>query len=146
MNTSIAALMELSNTIGDFKVEPKDASPSDLFAIREALNVLVVMLTPFAPHAAEELFEALTGEEKGMLKSGARFPQFNEELAKKDEIEIPIQINGKLRSRVIASPEATQEELQSMALTDEKVQSYTDGKQIVKVIVVPKRLVNIVVK
>lgn len=146
MNTSIAALMELSNTIGDFKVEPKDASDADLFVIREALYSLIVMLTPFAPHTAEELFEALTGEDKGLLKINAKWPIYNEELAKKDEIEIPIQINGKLRSRLITSPDASQETLKTMALADEKVQSYVDGKDVVKVIVVPKRLVNVVVK
>lgn len=145
MNTSVAALMELSNTIGDFKVESKDASAADLYAVREALHSMVLMLTPFAPHAAEELYEALTGAD-GILQSGARWPEYVEELAKKDEIEIPIQINGKLRSRIIVSPEATREEMQAMAMADEKVKSFTDGKEIVKVVVVPKRLVNIVVK
>jgi len=146
MNTSIAALMELSNQIGDFKTEPNEASASDVFAMREALNSLVVMLTPFAPHIAEEMFSELTGNHKGILKSGVRFPKYNAELAKADEIEIPVQINGKLRSRVLASPDATQEELQAMALSDEKVQNNINGMQIVKVIVVPKRLVNVVVK
>jgi leucyl-tRNA synthetase len=80
------------------------------------------------------------------LKNGVGWPRYNEELAKKDEIEIPIQINGKLRSRVIVSADASQDEIQALALADEKVQSYTDGNQIVKVIVVPKRLVNVVVK
>jgi leucyl-tRNA synthetase len=80
------------------------------------------------------------------LKSGEKFPIANEDLAKADEIEIPIQINGKLRSRVTASPATSQEDLEAMALADAKVKEYTDGKQIVKVIVVPSRLVNIVVK
>lgn len=146
MNTSVAALMELSNTIGDFKTQPNEASTSDLYAVREALSSLVLMLTPFAPHASEELYKALTGMDKGMLQSDARWPTYVEELAKKDEIEIPIQINGKLRSRIVVSPDATQEEIQAMALDDEKVKSFTDGKEIMKIVVVPKRLVNIVVK
>ena len=104
------------------------------------------MLTPFAPHAAEEMYAALAGSEDGILANGARFPEYREELAKADEIEIPVQINGKLRSRVIASPEATNDELQEMALADEKVREYTDSKEVVKVIVVPRRLVNIVVR
>ena len=70
----------------------------------------------------------------------------DENLAKADEIEIPIQVNGKLRSRVLASPDAANDELQELALAEAKIREYTDGKQIVKVIVVPRRLVNIVVK
>jgi leucyl-tRNA synthetase len=146
INTSVAALMELSNAIGDFNVGPAEASASDLYAVREALQSLIVMLTPFAPHFSEEMWEAMTGVTTGLLHSGARWPKFSAAWAKKDEIEIPIQINGKLRSRVIISADASQEELQAAALTDEKVLSHTDGKQIVKVIVVPKRLVNVVVK
>jgi len=145
-NTPVAALMELSNAIYDFKVEPETASESDIFAIREAVTSLILMLTPFAPHTAEELYSVLVGNEKGMLANGARFPEFSEELAKAEEIEIPVQVNGKLRSRVTASPEATNDELQEMALADEKVQEWTNGKDIVKIVVVPKRLVNIVVK
>jgi leucyl-tRNA synthetase len=146
LNTPVAALMELSNALGDFKVEPDSASESDFYAVNEAVRALVVMLAPYAPHAAEEMWAALTGNEEGILKSGAKFPEYNAELAKKDEIEIPVQINGKLRSRVLAAPETPQDELQTMALADEKVKEHTDGRQIVKVIVVPNRLVNIVVK
>jgi leucyl-tRNA synthetase len=104
------------------------------------------MLAPFAPHTAEELYSVLVGNENGILANGARFPEHNEELAKADEIEIPVQVNGKLRSRVMASPETTNEELQEMALADAKVAEFTAGKEIVKVIVVPARLVNIVIK
>ena len=143
-NTPVAALMELSNSISDVDVEnPDDDTVS---AVREALTSLVLMLTPFSPHSAEELFAVLTGNDEGMLANGARFPEFSEELAKADEIEIPVQINGKLRSRVMAAPETSNEELQKLAFADEKVREYTDGKEIVKVVVVPKRLVNIVLK
>jgi leucyl-tRNA synthetase len=138
--------MELSNAIGDFAIEPDAAEPGDIFAVREAAIALVLMLTPFTPHAAEELYSVLTGSEDGMLVNGARFPEYSEELAKTDEIEIPVQINGKLRSRVMASPDASNDELQAMAMADEKVREFTDGNEIVKVIVVPKRLVNIVIK
>ena len=80
------------------------------------------------------------------MNNGARFPDYQPELAKADEIEIPVQVNGKLRSRVMASPATANEELERMALADEKVREFTDGKDVVKVIVVPNRLVNIVVK
>jgi leucyl-tRNA synthetase len=107
---------------------------------------LILMLAPFAPHTAEELYAQIAGNDRGILANGARFPEYREELARADEIEIPVQINGKLRSRVLASPEASNEDLEKMALADAKVIENTDGKQIVKIIVVPKRLVNIVVK
>jgi leucyl-tRNA synthetase len=144
LNTNVAALMELLNAIGDFNVEPASASASDAFAVREALAALVVMLAPFSPHIAEEMWEGL-GHEGGLLKS-VPWPMADPELAKKDELEIPVQVNGKLRSRVIVSPDVSEENLRAMALADAKVQSFIDGHQVVKVIVVPQRLVNVVIK
>jgi leucyl-tRNA synthetase len=137
--------MELSNAIGDLDVEPDAANGEELYAVREALTALTLMLTPFAPHTAEELFTVLIGNENGIVANGARFPEYSEELARADEIEIPIQVNGKLRSRLLASPETPNDELEAMARSDEKIREHINGKQIVKVIVVPKRLVNIVV-
>ncbi len=145
-NTPVAALMELSNALGDFKIEPNTAGADDLFAINEALKSLILMLAPYAPHVAEELWEVITGSDKGILQSGAGFPFADETLAKADEMEIPIQINGKLRSRIVVSPETSPEDLEIFALADAKVKEFTGGKQIVKIVVVPKRLVNIVVK
>ena len=145
-NTPVAALMELSNALGDFKVEPKAAEADELFAVKEALESLILMLTPYAPHIAEELWEVITGKAEGILQSGGRFPVADESLAKADELEIPIQVNGKLRVRISATPETSREELEAMALANSKIKEYTDGKQIVKVIVVPNRLVNVVVK
>jgi len=146
LNTPVAALMELCNSMYDFKVEPEAADKGDLFVIREAIESLILMLAPYTPHFAEEMWEAVAGTSEGILKSGARFPEVREDLAKADEIEIPVQINGKLRARVLASPETSQEDLKAMALVDAKVKEYTNGKEIVKIIVVPNRLVNIVVK
>ena len=143
-NTPVAALMELSNEIAD--VDAENASDDEIAAIREALTSLVLMLTPFAPHTAEELYGELTGDVRGLIAGGARFPEYSEELAKADEIEIAVQVNGKLRSRLMASPDASNDELEAMALADEKVREYTDGKEVGKVIVVPKRLVNVVIK
>lgn len=145
-NTPVAALMELSNAIHDFKVSPETASAADIFVLREAVESLILMLAPFAPHAAEELYSQIIGNEKGILANGARFPEFRAELAKAEEIEIPVQVNGKLRGRVLASPDAANDELEKLALSDEKVREHTAGKEIVKIVVVPKRLVNIVVK
>jgi len=145
-NTPVAALMELSNAIGDIDIEPESADDDTRSAVREALTSLVLMLTPFAPHTSEELFSELAGNDDGMLANRARFPEYREELAKADEIEIAVQVNGKLRSRLLASPESSNDDLEKMALADEKVREYTNGSEIVKVIVVPKRLVNIVIK
>lgn len=145
-NTPVAALMELSNALYDFKVEPETATDADVDAIREAVTALVIMLAPFAPHTAEELYSQIVGNDSGMLANEARFPEYRAELARADEIEIPVQVNGKLRSRVLAAPDAANDVLEQMALADEKVREWTDGKQIVKIVVVPKRLVNIVVK
>jgi leucyl-tRNA synthetase len=157
LNTNVAALMELSNALGEFRpgsrsgrprsldlTSPATASTADVFAISEALESLVVMLAPFAPHVAEEMWENL-GHEGGLLKS-AHWPQADPELARREELEIPIQVNGKLRSRLLASPEVTEEELRTAALNDEKIRSLIDGHEVVKVIVVPQRLVNVVVR
>jgi len=144
-NTPVAALMELSNAVGDVGTEPANADENVRFAVREALTSIVLMLTPFSPHVAEELYSVLTGSENWMLAAGARFPEFNSELAREDEIEIAVQVNGKLRSRVFASPEATREDLEKLALDDARTQEFINGSEIRKVIVVPGRLVNVVV-
>jgi len=144
LNTIVAALMELFNELSAFEVEPATASQADVFAVREALESLVLMLAPFSPHAAEELWQHL-GHAGGLLNSG-RWPQADAELARLDELEIPIQVNGRLRSRVLASPQVSEEELRAAALNDEKIRAVIDGHQVVKVIVVPQRLVNVVMK
>jgi leucyl-tRNA synthetase len=145
-NTSISALMELLNALGDFDRAPDTATPADKFAVREALEALVVMLAPFTPHVAEELWESLGHGASGLLRSGARWPVADAELARKEALEIPVQINGKLRGRIQATPDTPEDELRAAALADDKVRAHMDGRQVVKVIVVPQRLVNIVVK
>jgi leucyl-tRNA synthetase len=148
LNTSVAALMELFNEISDFHAEPATASDSDVVAMREALESLVLMLAPLSPHVAEEMWESL-GHSGGLLSKGdqgARWPQADAELARKEELEIPVQVNGRLRSRVLAAPDVTEEQLRAAALADERVRSFTDGRELVKVVVVPQRLVNVVVK
>ena len=145
-NTPVAALMELSNSIGDFKVEPDAATETDEFAVREAIESLALMLTPFAPHTAEEIYSIVVGNDLGIVANEARFPSYDAELAKADEIEIPVQVNGKLRSKLLVSPDISDEDLRQAAISDDKVKEYTEGKEIVKIVVVPKRLVSVVVK
>ncbi|HYY96107.1 MAG TPA: leucine--tRNA ligase, partial [Pyrinomonadaceae bacterium] len=118
-NTAVAALMELSNALGDFGEAPESASASDLFAVRETLEALVLMLAPFCPHVAEEMWEGM-GRDGGILPSGARWPQHEEQLARKEELEIAVQVNGKLRGRVMVSADATEEETRAAALSDER--------------------------
>ena len=144
LNTNVAALMELLNALGELNAEPGKAAATEVFAVREAIEALVVMLAPFAPHIAEEMWEGL-GHEGGLLKS-APWPVADPELARKEELEIPVQVNGKLRSRVVVAPDISEADLRTIALADGKVQSFIDGHEVVKVIVVPQRLVNVVVK
>ncbi|HEV8168441.1 MAG TPA: class I tRNA ligase family protein, partial [Pyrinomonadaceae bacterium] len=145
LNTSVAALMELFNQIADFNADPAKASDADVFAMKEAVEALVIMLTPFAPHIGEQLWEDL-GHAGGLLSEVPRWPVADPELARREELEIPIQVNGKLRSRVIATPDVSEDELRSSALADERVQALIDGHEVVKVIVVPRRLVNVVIR
>jgi leucyl-tRNA synthetase len=145
LNTPVAALMELSNSMYEFMVEPENASDTDLFAIREAIESLVLMLTPYAPHVSEELWEVISGDDTGILESNLRFPVADESIAAADEIEIVVQVNGKVRSRLKAAPDISASDLEKLALADEKIGEYTNGKNIIKVIVVPGRLVNVVV-
>jgi leucyl-tRNA synthetase len=140
--------MELFNELNEFDVTPSTASAADVFVIREALESLTLMLAPFSPHVAEELWEQL-GHAGGLIPKvgeGARWPKVNQQLARKAELEIPVQVNGKLRSRLVASPEVTEDELRAAAVADEKVRPFTEGREVVKIIVVPQRLVNIVVR
>jgi len=150
LNTSVAALMELFNQLTEFNADPARASESDVFAVREALEALVIMLAPFAPHIAEEMWEGL-GHGGGLLaedaqRKGPRWPVADPALAAREELEIPIQVNGKLRSRVIVAPGVSEAELRQSALADERVRALIDGREVVKVIVVPERLVNVVIK
>jgi leucyl-tRNA synthetase len=111
--------------------------------MRELLQTLVLLLAPFAPFLAAELWHDLGGE-GSVLR--APWPKSNPELAKEDEIEIPVQINGKLISVVRVAAGSDAKTIETAALADEKVRARTTGKNIVKVIVVPGRAVNLVVK
>jgi leucyl-tRNA synthetase len=141
-NTCISAIMELVNVLyGAEDAIAKNEIPRSLLAHVE--RNLVLLLGPFAPYLAHELWEML-GEKGNLLK--APWPKYDATLAKEEELEIPVQVNGKLRSRIVVSADATEETILERALADEKVQTAIAGKQIVKKIYVPGKLVNVVVK
>jgi leucyl-tRNA synthetase len=137
-NTSIAAIMELMNEV--YAAEGEIAASG---MMPEVLRTLPLLLSPFAPYVAHELWQAI-GEKSNLLREA--WPKYDAALAKEDEIEIAIQVNGKLRSRLVVPADSSEEILRERALADEKVRSSMDGKQVVKAIVVPGKLVNVVVK
>jgi leucyl-tRNA synthetase len=146
LNTCISSLMELTNAIYAFDqaVEKNgEVGAADIAVAREAFEALIRMLAPFAPHISEELWESF-GHAESLAR--AEWPQFNTDLAREEEIEVAVQVNGKLRSRVFTSAEASDDELRNAALADEKVMAAMAGKDVVKVIVIPHKLVNVVVK
>jgi leucyl-tRNA synthetase len=111
--------------------------------VRELLRTLVLLLAPFAPYLAAELWQKL-GEPGAVLR--APWPVSDPELAKENELEIPVQINGKLVQVVRVAADATAKTIEAAALAGEKVKTRTSGKTVVKIIVVPGKLVNLVVK
>jgi len=130
-NTAIAAMMEFSNHLTKRAVRP-----------RSALEPFLLLLSPFAPHLAEELWHAL-GHEHTLAYEP--WPPFDEALTKAEEVEVPVQVNGKLRSKVTVPADIDEASLQQVALADEKIRALLEGKQVRKVIVVPRKLVNIVI-
>jgi leucyl-tRNA synthetase len=156
LNTAVSALMELVNELYAFAetrgIRPtgRDDEPPATIArresaavVREAVEALVLMLSPFTPHICEELWERL-GQTNGVV--GAGWPEADEAAARDEEIEIPVQVNGKVRGRITVPADATEDDIQTAALAAPSIQPYTAGKQIVKVIVARGRLVSIVVK
>jgi leucyl-tRNA synthetase len=137
-NTSIAALMELINTL-----EEHEAALSGP-ALAEIIEKLCLMLAPFAPFLAEELWVNDLGRTGPVFRQ--HWPAADAELAREEGAEIPIQVNGKLRSRMVVPFGTAREELERLALSDAKVKAYVDGKPVVKIVVVPDKLINIVVK
>jgi leucyl-tRNA synthetase len=130
-NTAISALMEYLNTV---------RSESGVTA--EALNPLVTMLAPFAPHMAEECWERM-GHTESIFH--AAWPEYHGALAQEDEIELVVQVNGRVRARVTVVQDIAEEDARALALADEGVAKHLAGKEIRKVIFVPGRLINIVV-
>ncbi|MBW4027927.1 MAG: leucine--tRNA ligase [Acidobacteria bacterium] len=141
-NTCIAAVMEMVNTFtaADEKIASGEVPPATVAVL---LENLVLLLAPFAPYIACELWQEL-GRQGNLLR--APWPQFDEALAKEDELEVPVQLNGKLRSVVRVAAEADQDTIRDAALADEKIKAAIEGKEVVKVIIVTGKLVNLVVK
>jgi len=141
-NTCIAAIMELVNELyGAQEKAGQGTIPVALLA--QVQRDLVLLLAPFAPYLAHELWETL-GEKSNLLR--APWPKYDPALAKEEEIEIPVQVNGKLRGKVVVPADAGQELVQERALAEEKVKAAIAGERIVKVIFVPGKLLNFVVK
>jgi leucyl-tRNA synthetase len=138
LNTAISALMELVNDMYAFGAP---ARPQAASVMREAIDALVIMISPFAPHTAEELWE-ITGHAGGI--ASASWPSFDEAVAKADEIVVPVQVNGKLRSRLTVAADIPEGELRERALADPAVRPHIDGKTIKSVVIVKGRLINVV--
>jgi leucyl-tRNA synthetase len=143
-NTSIAAIMELVNELYAYEdAVQHGAQAASPALMADVQRKLVLMLAPFAPYLAHELWETL-GESSDLLR--APWPQYDPALAKEEEVEIAIQVNGKIRSRIVVPAEAAEDQVRELALADEKVKAEIEGREIVKILVVKGRLVNIAVK
>ena len=138
-NTAIAAIMELFNAMSSFKPE----TDGDKAILKEAIEKLIVMLSPFTPHVAEEMWE-MTGHKE--LLAEIDWPEVDESALKEEEMELPVQVNGKVRDRITVPADADEETVKEIALSSEKVKKYTEGKTIVRFIYVKGRLVNLVVR
>ena len=117
--------------------------PQTIAVLREAIDALVTMISPFAPHMAEELWQMLGHVE---TLSSAPWPSFDPAVARADEVVVPVQINGKIRARVTVRADASEDELRELALADGTVRSHTAGKTIRKVVVAKGPLVSLVVQ
>ncbi len=136
-NTAIAAVMELVNAIYSFKSAAENPG-----ALREALEVTVRLLNPFVPHICEELWQQL-GHQQSVEVAG--WPAYDESALIADEITVVVQVNGKVRGKLIIAVDAGKEEIEAAALAEPNVQRFIEDKQVRKVIIVPGRLVNVVV-
>ena len=139
-NTAIAAIMELLNSVYDY-VDATEPEP-DLELLREVLETMALLVAPFAPHFGEEMRSVLGHQSR--LKS-ASWPEFDPELAREEEIEVVIQVNGKVRAKIVTASGVSSDEMKKLALGDERIESYIAGKRMIKLVVVPEKLVNIVV-
>ncbi|MGD8702540.1 MAG: leucine--tRNA ligase [Desulfosarcina sp.] len=139
-NTVISAVMELVNTMQS--VDGDAADDGDKAIMRFAMETTILLLSPIVPHFCEELWESLGHQQSVLLSS---WPTFDEAATARDEVEVVVQVNGKLRSRFSAAADADEAELKATALADERIARFIDGKAVKKVITVKNKLVNIVV-
>lgn len=138
-NTAVSAIMELSNTLNDYAA----AENQDFKVVKEAINALLLLLSPFCPHFCEELWHLIGNKESIHLE---RWPKYDPEALIQDEIEIVVQVNGKVRDKIKVSPQLSEDELKQKALENPRIKELTNDKKIAKIIVVPQKLVNIVIK
>jgi leucyl-tRNA synthetase len=141
LNTSVAALMELVNEI--YRLEADVSSGAGRPALREALEAVVLLLNPFTPHVCEEMWARL-GHVEGLVR--AAWPASDAEAAREDSVELAVQVNGKVRGRVVVPREAPEEAIRAKALAEPRVAEHVQGKEMVRFVVVPGRLVSVVVK
>ncbi len=137
-NTAIAKIMKLFNDLANF--DPK--GDEDWKVLKEGVETLLLLLAPITPHICEELWQEIGKE--GLI-SEENFPEPDLEALKVEEVEIPVQVNGKVRARVRVPFGADEETVKEVALRNERVRAYTEGKEIRKVVYVPNKLINIVV-
>jgi leucyl-tRNA synthetase len=138
-NTMLAALMEFTNYLG--KVQ--EAGTVSVKLWDEAINALLLLVAPSTPHLAEELW---TGMGKPYSVHNQTWPKYDPALVKEDQITLVVQVNGKVRDKIDAPASITEEEAREMALSSDKIKGHLEGKTPVKVIYVPSKLINIVVK
>ena len=138
-NTAIAALMELSNTLAKFT----DSDEQSMAVRAESIDIILKSLSPITPHICHHLWRAL-GNNSAIINEA--WPSVDEDALAQDEVQIVVQINGKLRAKLTLSADTDKAQVEAQALADENVAKFTEGKNVVKVIVVPNKLVNIVVK
>ncbi len=138
-NTAISSIMELVNALYRYK-ELEDANQDFM---KKAIDTLVIILSPFTPHICEEMWQTLDGTK---TLTEVSWPAYDEAALVKDMVEIVVQVNGKLKEKLNVANNLTREELEKTALSDDKVKALTEGKNVVKVIAVPNKLVNIVIK
>jgi leucyl-tRNA synthetase len=141
LNTAVAALMELVNEV--YRREADVSVGEGRFALREALETVVLLLNPFTPHVSEEMWARL-GHEKGLVQ--ATWPALDAEAAREDSVELAVQVNGKVRGHILVPREAPEEAIREKALAEPRVAEHVQGKNMVKLVVVPGRLVSVVVK
>ena len=146
LNTAISALMELVNELYLFREQSRPGEvvrPARVAVVLEAVEALVLMLSPFTPHLSEELWEAL-GHREGTVAAG--WPAFDPAVARADQVVIPVQVNGRVRGRVTVAADVSDQALEALALENEAVQLHTRGKAVKRVIVVAGKLVNVVAR
>jgi leucyl-tRNA synthetase len=144
-NTAISAVMELVNALSEFERVSMDAASRHerIALLREAVETVLLLLAPVCPHIAEELWAAL-GHRESLFTQ--RWPTAEPEAMARDEVQIVVQVDGRVRSRLVAGAGAPESDVREMALADGRVQPWLRGRQVAKVVVVPGRLVNIVTR